>query len=74
MSMDRTTHLTIEQATWILDRSERGRRVADELLEFLTGDAGGLDLEGKMAVLALIEESFINRPGSVADALERFRI
>ena len=66
--------LTIEQATWILDRSERGRRVADELLEFLTGDAGGLDMEGKMAVLSLMEEAFINRPGSVADALERFRI
>lgn len=67
-----TTSLTIEQATQILDRSGRGRTVARELYRLLDGSASGLDIEGKMAVLALLEESFINRPGSVLEALERF--
>jgi len=68
----RRSSLTIEQAASILDRSERGRAVAGELYAFLTGRAMALDMDGKTAVLALIEEAFINRPGSVADALTKF--
>lgn len=64
--------LTIEQAVSILDRSERGRAVARELHAFLTGRAGSLDMDGKTAVISLIEEAFINRPGSVAEALSDF--
>ena len=48
------------------------RAVAGELYAFLTGRAMALDMDGKTAVLALIEEAFINRPGSVADALTKF--
>ena len=66
------TSLTIDQAVEILDRSERGRAVGKELYDFLAGRAGSLDMNGKMAVLALLEESFINRPGSVLDGLSIF--
>lgn len=64
--------LTIEQAIAILDRSERGRAVGRQLHEFLADRAGALDMEGKVAVLSLLEESFVNRPGSVFEALGRF--
>lgn len=70
--MSRKTHLTIEQAISILQRSERGRAVGHQLYEFLADRACSLDMDGKMAVLALLEESFINRPGSVFEALEVF--
>lgn len=64
--------MTIKQAVSILDRSERGRDVARELYQFLSGRVSGLDVDGQMAVLSLIEESFINRPGSVFKALGEF--
>lgn len=64
--------LTIEQAVSILDRSERGRDVARELYTFLTGRAGSLDMDGKTAVISLVEEAFLNRPGSVSAALSEF--
>lgn len=64
------THLTIEQAVEILNRSERGRAVGRQLYEFLSDKAISLDMDGKVAVLALIEECFINRPGSVLGALD----
>lgn len=64
------TSLTIEQAISILERSERGRAVARQLYDLLDGSCCiGLDIEGKMAVLSLIEEAFINRPGTVLDML-----
>lgn len=64
------THLTIEQAVSILSRSERGRAVGKQLYDFLNDKAISLDMDGKVAVLALIEECFINRPGSVLGALD----
>lgn len=71
-TMTKARGLTIEQAVFILDRSERGRVVGRELRRFLGGAAAAIDLDGKVAVLALIEEAFINRPGSVDDALASF--
>ena len=48
--------MTIKQAVSILDRSERGRDVARELYQFLSGRVSGLDVDGQMAVLSLIED------------------
>lgn len=70
--MTRHTHLTVKQAIAILNRTERGREVGRELYRLLGGPAASLDIGGKMAVLALLEESFINRPGTVYDALAKF--
>ena len=61
--------LTIDQALEILDRSERGRAVAAQLYTFLSGPACSLDMNGKAAVMTLVEEFFLNRPASVLSLL-----
>jgi hypothetical protein len=66
---NRRTHITIAEAVEVLSRSERGRVVGRQLYDFLADRANSLDMDGKVAVLALLEESFINRPGSVFEAL-----
>lgn len=68
----KNTSLTVRQAVSVLNKSARGRLVARELYALLDGPASGLDMNGKVAVLALLEESFINSPGSVLDALVVF--
>lgn len=69
---ERGRHLTVTQAVSILERSERGRAVGRQLYEFLADRAASLDMDGKAAVLSLLEESFLNRPGTVFDALGVF--
>lgn len=69
---ERRTSLTIEQAVSVLWRSGRGRIVGQRLYCFLNDQAASLDMNGKMAVLSLIEEMFINCPGTVLDALSVF--
>jgi hypothetical protein len=61
--------LTIEQGVAILDQSERGRVVASQLYGFLAGPACSLDMNGKAAVMTLVEEFFLNRPASVLEVL-----
>lgn len=71
--MSRTrTSLTVRQAIEVLNRSARGRHVARQLHALLDGPAASLDMSGKVAVLALVEEAWINNPGAVLDALSVF--
>lgn len=63
------SHLMIKLAVSILERSARGREVGRQVYKLLASRLWSLDMDSKLAVLALLEEFINNRSVSVVEAL-----